>query len=186
MKRIVSFLTALVLVVSMFAVSVSATTKADLIEEASKSPIYKYVRVAVENAARTIEITDEQAEQLLPIVRRAVAAVPEDLGPTARNDHDIYTYEQIEIIMSCVDEACAILGYTHENVTSTDPKHIGDIVFMIYNEDNELVFQYDGDVVADTSAASETDTTELFIGAVALLLAGGAVLAVSKKRATVR
>ncbi len=186
MKRIVSFFAAVMLIVSVFAVSASATTKADLIAEASKSPIYKYIKVAVENAARTIEITDEQAELLLPIVKRAVEAIPVDLGPTAKNENYIYTQEQINIILACVDEACAILGYTHTTEPSTDPKHIGDINNFIYNEEGKLIFQYDGDVVADTSAATETDTTELLIGAVALLIAGGAVLVVSKKRATVR
>jgi len=186
MKRIVSFFAALMLIVSVFAVGVSATTKADLIAEAAKSPVYKYIKVAVENAARTIEITDEQAERLLPIVKRAVAAVPTDLGPTAKNEDYIYSQDQIDVILTCIDEACAILGFTHTTEPSTDPKHIGDINNFIYNEEGNLIFQYDGDVVADTSAATETDTTELLIGAVSLLIAGGAVLVVSKKRATAR
>lgn len=186
MKRFIAFMTAVVLLVATLAIGVSATTKADLLAEAAKSPVYKYVKVALENAARTVEITDEQAEQLLPIVKKAVAAIDEDKGPTARNEDYIYTQAQIDAMMECVDEACAVLGYTYKLVPSTDPKHTGDNVFMFYNEDGKLVFQYDGDVVADTDAASEMDTMGLLIGGVVLLAAGAAMIVVSKKRAAVR
>lgn len=186
MKRFIAFMLTVIMAVGMLAVGASATTKADLLAEAAKSPIYKYVKVAVENAARTVEITDEQAEQLLPVIKRAVAAVPEDKGPTARNFEGIYSDEEIEIVMSCIDEACAILRYTYTVTPSTDPKHPGDQVFMFYNENGKLVFQYDGDVVSDTDAATTVDTTAVLACAAALLIAGFAVVAVSKKRATVR
>ena len=88
--------------------------------------------------------------------------------------------------MSCIDEACAILRYTYTVTPSTDPKHPNDHVFMFYNENGKLVFQYDGDVVSDTDAATTVDTTAVLACAAALLIAGFAVVAVSKKRATVR
>ncbi len=186
MKRFISLMTAIMLIVGVLAIGAAAATKADLLSEAAKSPVYKYIKVAVENAARTVEITDEQAEQLLPIVKKAVAAISTDKGPTARNDHDIYTQEEIDAVMACIDEACAILGYSYKFIPSTDPKHRADHVFMVYDNSGKLIFQYDGDVVADTDAASETYTTALFIGGAVLLMAGAAVTVVSKKRMSVR
>lgn len=186
MKRFISVVAAIMLIVGTLAVSVAAVSKSDLITEASKSPIYKYVKVAIENASRTIEITDEQAEKLMPIVKKAVSAVASDKGPTAAVDNLVYTQAELDAVLACIDEACAILGYTYTTTPSTSPKHIGDSVFMVYDNAGKLVFQYDGDVVADTDAATEFDTTALFIGGTVLLMAGAAVLVVSKKRASVR
>ena len=186
MKRIISIMMVLMIVVGTLAVGVAAATKADLLLEASKSPIYKYVKVAVENAARTVEITDEQAEQLLPIVKKAVAAVSADKGPTAANGYYIYSQAEIDAVMACIDEACAILGYTYTFYPSGNAKHEADHVFTVYDNTGKLIFQYDGDVVADTDAATDMNTTALFIGGALLLAAGIAGIAVSKKRMEVR
>ena len=80
MKKILAMLMAVVCVFSMFAVSASALTKSDLLAEAAKSPVYKYVKVSVENAARTVEITEEQADQIMPIVKELVAILNVDKG----------------------------------------------------------------------------------------------------------
>ena len=182
MKRIIAIMTAVMLLVSVLAVSASATTKADLLTEAAKSPIYKYVKVAVENAARTVTITDEQAEQLLPLVKKAVAAVATDRGPTFANHDLFYTLGEHKVVMNCIDEACAILGWTYAFEDSHDPKHPNDHVFRVHDQTGKIIFEYDGDIVADTAAATETDTTAIFVGAVSMLLAGAAAVAVSKKR----
>lgn len=182
MKRFISLMMVLMIVVGTLAVGVAAATKADLLSEAAKSPIYKYVKVAVENAARTAEITDEQAEKLLPIVKKAVAAVSADKGPTAKNVNAIYTDAEINAVLGCIDEACDVLGYSYKFIPSTNPKHATDHVFMVYDNNGKLIFQYDGDVVADTDAATDMDTTALFIGGALLLVAGVAGIVVSKKR----
>lgn len=189
MKRIIALITALIIAVSALSVGVCAADKSDLLAEAAKSPVYKYVKVALENAARTVEITDEQAEKLLPIIKRFNTIVTEDLGPTAarnNNGEDIYTMDQIRAVMECVSEACEILNYTYKTKPSSDPKHIGDSVFMIYDQNNKLVFQYDGDVVADTSAASDADTIALAVGAIVMLALGAAAVVAAKKRDCVR
>jgi len=183
MKKFIAVMMAAVLAVSVLAIGVFAASKADLITEAAKSPIYKYVKVAVENAARTVEITDEQAEALLPIVKKAVAAVAADKGPTAKNDAAIYSDAEIAVVMDCIGEACDVLGYTYKMVPSTNPKHVGDGVFMVYDQNGKLVFQYDGDVVADTDAATTVNTAALLAGATVLLVAGVAAIVVAKKRA---
>lgn len=186
MKRILALVVALVIAVSALSAGVCAADKSDLLAEAAKSPVYKYVKIALENAARTVEITDEQAEKLLPVIQRFNTIVTEDLGPTARNDNDIYTMDQIRAVLECISEACEILNYTYKTKPSSDPKHIGDSVFMIYDQNGKLVFEYDGDVVADTSAASDADTVALAVGATVMLALGAAAIVAAKKRDLVR
>ncbi len=181
MKKILALVMAAILLVSM-AVSVSAATKADLLAAAAKSPVYKYVKVSLENAARTVEITDEEATAILPWVEKAVAIIGADKGPTAANESFIYSKEQIDGVLGCVDEICKILNYSYTLTPSTNPKHVGDSIFTVYNEAGKIVFQYDGDIVADTAAATEIDTTLMALGAVTLLGLGAAAVAVSKKR----
>ncbi len=187
MKKLLVFVSVLVLLVSFLAVPVSATTKNDLLEEAAKSPVYHYVKVAVENAARTIEITDEQAAELLPIVQKAVAAVPEDHGATEGNGGaSYYTKEQFDTVMACIDEACEILDLTYafEPTGSSDPNN--SVIFKVYDKDQKLIFEYDGDTVKKTSAAAEVDTRVIFVAAAAVLVVGVVALVVAKKRASVR
>lgn len=188
MKKILVLISVLLLAVSVLALPVSAATKSDLLEEAAKSPVYKYVKVAVENAARTVEITEEQADQILPIVQRAVAAIPEDNGPTFRNpgEHH-YTEEQLAIVMECIDEICEILGFTYEFVDDDyAPMHDGDYIFTVYDQDGKIIFEYDGDAVKKTSAATEIDTRVVLASAVVVLVIGVASLVLAKRRAEVR
>ena len=187
MKKIIAFITAVTLMVGIFAVSVFATNKSDLLTEAAKSPVYKYVKVAVENAARTVEITDEQAEQILPIVKRGVALIDKDNGPTYSNaGAPFYTKEQMEGVFECIDEICKILGFTWKMTPKSNALHIGDGVLQVFDQNNKLIFEYDGDVVSDTSAASDINTGLLLAGAALLFAAGAASIAVSKKRIAVR
>lgn len=188
MKKIIAVLTSVMLLVGMLAMCVSAATvtKSDLLNEAAKSPVYKYVKVSLENAARNVEITNEQAEEILPIVQRAVAILNEDHGPTEANDasHVFYTQEQADGVIECIDEVCAILGYTWKMTPKANPVHPGDGIFQVFDQNGKLVYEYDGDAVADTSAApvSNADTwVYLSVGTVLLAL-GLAALAVSKKR----
>ena len=186
MKRIIAIVLTLAAVASLAVVGVSAVTKADLLAEAAKSPVYKYVGVALENAARTVEITDEQAEQILPIIKKACTVLGDNMhghgGFYSAEHGQVYTREEYNAVMTCVDEACRILGYTYTTVPSTNPKHAGDSVFMVYNEQGKLVFHYDGDVVADTAAATTADTTLLLAGAAAFLVLGLGAVVISKRR----
>lgn len=186
MKRIIAIVLTLTAILSLAAVGVGAASKADLLAEAAKSPLYKYVGVALENAARTVEITDEQAEKLLPVVKKACEVVGDNdkgHGGMYSAEHGmVYTVEQLNAVMACIDEACDILGYTYKTEPSTNPKHAGDSVFMVYNADGKLVFHYDGDVVADTDAAATSDTALILAGAFALLTMGLAAIEISKRR----
>ena len=186
MKRIIAIVLTLAAVLGVAAMGVSAVTKADLLVEAAKSPIYKYVRVAFENAARTVEITDEQAAEILPIVKKAVALAGDNdhgHGGYYSAEHGyVYDKQTYNAIMTCIDEACRILGYTYRMEPVQNSKHAGDIMFVVYDERGKMVFQYDGDVVADTDAATTVDTTLVLAASAFLAVLGIAAVAVSKRR----
>lgn len=188
MKKILAVIMSVVLLCGMFAATASATTKSDLLEEAAKAPVYKYIKISVENAARTIEITDEEAEALLPIVKKAVAAMTADNGPTYVSKDGIkYDAATYATVMSCIDEACAILGFTYKFSPVTSPKHTGDSVFQVFDENGKLVFEYDGDIVTDTAGDIAHDAgTMLFIGAAVLMAAGAIALVIVRRRESVR
>ena len=80
--------------------------------------------------------------------------------------------------MDCINRIAAILGYTAKIET------IGykNSILRVYDQNGKLVFEYDGDAVADTAAATTVNTEMVAFGAVALLVAGAAALVVSKKR----
>jgi len=186
MKKILAVIMSVVLMCGMLAATASAATKSDLLEEAAKAPVYKYIKVSVENAVRTVEITDEESEALLPIVKKAVAAMNADNGPTYVSKDGIkYDAATYATVMDCIDEACSILGFTYKFTPVTSPKHTGDSVFQVFDENGKLVFEYDGDIVTDTSGDSRSADPALLISAVVLLVAAVAVLA-AKKRVSVR
>lgn len=182
MKKIIAIVLSAVIALSVLAIGVSATNKADLLNEAAKAPAYKYVQVAVENAAKTVEITDEQAAQILPIVQNVVAAISADNGPTVVEKPNTlkYTWAQTGIVVDGIAQICAILGYTYEFVPVANPVHKGDVILKVYNETGKLVFAYDGDAVADTSAAS--DATLYLVAAVALLGLGVTAVVITRKK----
>jgi len=144
MKRIIAIVLTLAAVLSMAVIGVSAVTKADLLTEAAKSPVYKYVRVAFENAARTIEITDEQAAELLPVVKKACTVIGDNSkghgGYYSAKDGHVYTAEEYKAVMACIDEACKILGFTYKMEPVKNAKHVGDVMFVVYNAQGKMVF----------------------------------------------
>ena len=63
----------------------------------------------------SLMLTDEQAEAILPIVKKAVAAVSADKGASFGDDKKAnYTAEELATVMECIDEICAILGWTYK------------------------------------------------------------------------
>lgn len=181
MKKIIAMLMAVVCVFSMLAVSASAVNKSDLLAEAAKSPVYKYVKVAVENAARTVEVTDEQAAEILPLVKEVVAILDTDKGPGVYDNKTgklCYTQDEVDAVMARINKVGDILDL----VIKIEYVGVNDTKIVVYNKAGQKVFEYDGDAVADTAAATTVNTAMVACGAVALLIAGAAAIVVSKKR----
>ena len=187
MKRIIAILIASVMMVGMFAIPSFAVNKADLLAEAAKSPVYKYVKVAAENAAKSVEITDEQAAKILPIITKAVGIIGADKGKSVvmpKTAERRYSDETVEAIFDCIGQICDIMGWTYKISPVANQQHPGDIIFTVYDSANRQIFAYDGDVVADTSAASANSAVILAAGC-AVLLAGVAAVVFSRKRLSV-
>ena len=180
MKKIIALLAASVISLSTLVLPASATTKSDLIDAASAAATYKYVKPSLENAARNIEITEEQADQLLPLVKEAAALFPTDNGPTLHN----YGDATVEKFFDLVDQACKILGFAWEMEAKQNAVHSGDCVFKAYDANGKLIYEYDGDFVTDTSAVAATDNSSwiaLGAGAGVMFLACVAFVVARKK-----
>ena len=192
MKRILIVALTFVVLLTTTVVPSFAITKADILAECEKSPVYKYVKAAVENAAKSVEITDEQAEQIYPLVKEAVQLLNTDNGPTHFDAEDGKMYDDAttDRIMEIIDEICKILGFTWEWVNSSTIKgyqsHINDNTFTVYDQNGNIIFQYDGDTAADTSAAATVSTSAwaaISAGAAMTLAAAVALIIARKKSA---
>ena len=150
MKKVLSAILCAVVLLTTFVLPTFATTKNDLVTEAAKSKLYQYVKVSVENAIRTLNITDAQAESLLPIVKSAVAITNKYSDTTVYNDTQgqVYSDADLSAMLNYVDQACAILNisYTVSPVSGTS-KHTGDIIYKFYDNSGNLIVSYDGDNV---------------------------------------
>ena len=178
MKKIIALLLATVVSLSAFVLPASAATKADLIEAASAAAAYKYVKASLENAARSIEVTEAQADQLLPLVQEAAALFPVDKGPTLHE----YGQDTVDAFLDLVDQACAIINYSWTFDGKTNAIHSGDGILRVYDASGKLVYEYDGDYVTDTSGTPSNSTwVVLSIGALISLVAGAAFVIARKK-----
>lgn len=195
MKKIITLLLAVVLL-SATLIPVSAATEEELLVEFKKISISKHLLTEVENLAATYDVTPEQGEKLMPLLKRAQEAFPEDLGPGYRNPtgyesyfgEEIYPYstEQYEIMMDIIAEACDILGFTYEFRDSNLPMHKVDIVFVVRDTEGRIAFEYDGDLIKKLGEVEEekSSATPYLVGGVSIsLLAGVAIasLAIRKK-----
>jgi len=180
MKKFLAISLTVILAIGLFAIGTSAATKSEILEEAAKSPVYHWVQITIEDAARSVEITEEQGDLIMPHVQAIVAAVPEDLGPTAH----VYPKDQVETVMHHLAEICDILNYrlAYEEVHHTDLDHAGDIVVRIYNSEGQLVVEYDGDDLKQTDVAEENSAWIWLAVGSAFVLAAAAVLVITKKR----
>ncbi len=174
MKKITVLLLSIIMMLGVFAGAFSAsaaTTEEALIEKVSASAIYKYIEGDIKNLARTIDTTPEQLDKLSVIADKFVALNLTDKGGSASE----YTKDEIKAVMALVDEAADALGYTYTLTDSKSPKHAQDLVITLYDENNKVVYSFDGDAVKKTGA----DQTVLFVLIAALgctLLAGAVVI----------
>lgn len=184
MKKLITLILSVLLLVGVFAGTMTASakqyTKQDIIDVASTSPIYKYIAGDVKNLTRSLDVTDDQLNELYDIASRFAAL---KLDPEKQSAHD-YSMDQINEVLALVEEACEVLGLRYTFVPSNDPKHTGDVVFKVYDASNKQVYSFDGDVVKKTGA----DQTALFAAMSvlgALLLAGAVVLTTKARKARV-
>ena len=177
MKKVFASLVAVVLMVStVFVPSALAVTKSDLLAEAKKIPASKYVIVDAENLMKTIDITDEQAEQLMPILKKVGAALPADLGEDPFN----YTKEQRNVVLSALSEACDVLDLTY----TIDVKSVskGGYTVSLFDKTGKKIYEYAGVVKkTDVDTNGMMGNIALAAGAVFLALALSSYVVLKKK-----
>ncbi len=194
MKKIITFLLAIV-ILSATLVPASAATEEELLAEFKKISISRYILTDIENLAAVYDVTPEQGDQLMPLLKRAQEAFPEDLGPGYRNPEghesyfgsEIYPYtgEQHEIMMDIISEACDILGFTYYLRDSTLPMHNVDIVFVVKDTEGRIVFEYDGDLIKRLGEVEEKNnsSTPFLVGGIsAVVIAIVAAVALSLRK----
>ena len=177
MKKALFLILTLAVLVTATVVPAFAATKADILTEAAKSPVYKYVKVGIENAAKSIEVTEEQADQIMPYVQHIVSLLDKDYGASAHT----YPAEVRQSVMDDIDAICAILDLTAVYTLSENPQHELDQVITIYNADGKAVFSFDGDVKKTGEDSSAAAIAFAVAGAV-VLAAGVVVFFVTRKK----
>ena len=191
MKKFVVLLLTLI-VLSAMIVPASAATEEELIEEFKKASISKHLLTEIENLATTYDVTEEQGDALMELIKKVSAAFPEDKGPGYHNPDGYedyfgeekrpYTEEQLTVLMDAIADACEIVGFTYEFVPSETPKHKADVVFVARDKDGRIAFQYDGDIIkklGEIDSKKESNVPYL-VGGIGVLALAGIALPVSK------
>lgn len=198
MKRLtLFFVIAAVLTLSFStAITASAYTQDDLLEEFKTIPAAHWVLADIEQLSENMKLTQEQCDALWPILQEVKALVPEDNGPTVYmgsnhgNQGRAYSAEVVAQVLDCIRAACKITGCTFVKSLVPEQTHEIDIVFKLYNSDGVLIFEYDGDLVKKTDSAESATVSAsedgnaygyLFAGIGALALAGGAAVIIGKR-----
>ncbi len=187
MKKAISLFAACLLLVGMMAVSgfsvSAATPKEDIVAAVKEAMPDKYEErylPMVENVLSQIEVTAEQAEEVIGYIDAAKAAIKEDKGASLSE----YSSEEVNAVLDNFGAACTTLGLTYELKDAEDPNHKGDIDCIVYLADGTKVGAVDGDGVKKTDVAETNVALFVALGALALAAAGAAVY--GKKLAAAR
>ena len=154
-------------------------------EEFKTIPASHWVLADFENLSRTMRLTEDQCNQLWPLLQEVKALLPTDNGPTVHagtnngNTGRAYSAEVVARVMDLIRAACRVTGCTFVKSLVPNPTHNMDIVFKLYDSTGKLIFEYDGDLIKQTGTdAAETAASVspwyLYggIGALAVSLAG--------------
>ena len=219
MKRMIKSIVVLVMSVALVAscvISSVAASKTDIVTTAKECIPSAYTNLYIntlESALSRINVTSEQADQVIEVLKSVRAQIPEDKGHTL---HD-YTPAERTIMINGFKKCCSILGLSYYvSVKSSDKAdHTADEVIYIYASDGNwivtvdgdsglvdangnptnatitdkttgqhLVAVVDGDIVKKTDVDSDLSTQMiLLIAAVAALALAGCAFAVCKKLA---
>ena len=172
MKRLVSFFLVLAIIatLSIGALSTSAETIDDIVKKfTDKSPIAKYIAGDVKNLAKSVKFTDDQLKEVSNLVDEFLALGITDRGPSA----DKYPKSQQTAVLKLLDKFCANTGFRYEVLNTASPKHTGDIKVKLYDNNNKLIYVFDGDIVSKTGLNEEANTAlPLAVGSACIVFAG--------------
>ncbi len=195
-KKILMFFVAFSLLVSVLGgtFSASAYTQEDLLKEFATIPASHWVYADIEKLSDTMTLTEEQCNQLWPLLQNVKELVPTDNGPSVYhgsnhgNTGRAYSAEVVAKVLDNIRAACKITGCTFVKSLVPNQTHDIDIVFKLYDGTGKLIFEYDGDLVkktgvddVNTLGAKEIGLLSLGVGFVALSAAVAVVTAKKNK-----
>lgn len=182
MKKVLTLLTACIVVVAMLVLAVvpacAQTPKQKIISAVKENIPEHYVKIdlpIVENILSQVSVSEEQATEVIKAVMACKDAFPKDEGYSVH----FYETEQIVVIEEQFDIVCRILGLTYEIVPSTTPDHEGDVVYLIYNG-SKLIADVDFDVRRTDKAGSDVDYALIVMAVAALAGTVGAIVCAKK------
>ena len=178
MKKVISLFAACLLLVGMMAFAgfsaSAATPKEDIVAAVKDAMPDKYEEQylpMLENVLNQIDVTAEQAEEVIGYVETVKAAVKADKGSSLSE----YSKEEVAVVMDNFDKTCTALGLTYELVDAEDSSHKGDIDCIIYTEEGAKIGSADGDGVKKTNAPETNTALVALFGAFVVVAAGAAV-----------
>ncbi len=164
--------------------SVSAASKQDVIDKLGEIPSAIENKTVFYNGAvqmiKNSDLTEDQLEQLMPLLDELKTVLPENKGPAARN----YTKDQINKVLDILDRGCKITNYSYETTHLKGDDGGRDFAIKLYDQNHKLVMVYNDGQVRATGVedASSARTYVWLAGGVALLGVAVAVAFVAKKK----
>lgn len=178
MKKVISLFAACLLLVGMMAFAgfsaSAATPKEDIVaavKDAMPDQYEEQYLPMLENVLNQINVTAEQAEEVIGYIAAVKAAITEDKGSSLSE----YSKEEVEVVLDNFDKACTALGLTYEFVDAENPSHEGDVDCIIYTEEGTKIGSVDGDGVKKTNAPETNTASVVVFGVFAVLAVGAAV-----------
>lgn len=176
MKKVFALVLTVIMLVACVSM-VSATDKNDVlkaIKEAMPGEYFSVQYVAIENMLNQVEVSSEQADQLLALVADVKANV-QDKGPSLSS----YSKADIQLVIADLQKAADILGLTMTLETKTDnPLYVGDTIAVFTNAEGKRIGTLDGYVIKKTDVVA-TNYAPFVV--VAMLALAGVSAVVTKK-----
>lgn len=145
-----------VLLMALFAVPGFAATRADVLDylkeqipDKYQSADYGYYILA-ENTLNQYDLEAGQWDQVLALVKGLREQIDADMGQSLHT----YTETHQREVMAALNQFCQITGSTYTITDSSNPKHDGDWVVLLYNAEGTLVASLDGDLYPDRTGES--------------------------------
>lgn len=176
MKKIISVVMLMAVLMGVFAVCAFADAKADIVakaEEVCPDGYEKEYIPALKNILAQIEVTDAQAATVIEALENSKAIVNSNKGTKL----DDYTQAEKDHVLADLDKACAALkiGYEIEDGAKNT-----EISFHKLADNSELGEVTIGDTIVETGLSVDT---ALIVASVALVALAGAAYVCQKSKA---
>ncbi len=179
MKKIISVVMLMAVLMGAFSVCAFADAKADIVAKAEEVCPDGYEQEyipALKNILNQITVTDEQAKIVIEALENSKAIVNSGKG-TKLSD---YTAAEKKHVLADLDKACDTLGITYTIVEKDD---ITTVSFKVKADNKPLGDVTIGDTVVSTGIEAVAPATLLLVAAAAFVVLASAAYVCQKNRA---